>query len=160
MFTQRQYDFFKTLYDEESARYTELENRAKLYLGVITLYVGAIAFKIEDVSKFARTVNIPWPVLLVVGLLFLVSLLLTILAIKIRHYEGISEPEDILAEIGDAPPTDEEFFEDRIVDLAVATKRNVEQNNKNAELLNWASIALAGGVGLHLVIFATALFRL
>jgi hypothetical protein len=62
----------------------------------------------------------------------------------IRTYEGIADPREIIERFGDAPPSNDDFFDNRITDLAVATNRNSAANDKTAWALNWASICLFG----------------
>jgi len=94
--------------------------------------------------------------LIATGSLLLLALLSTILAISIRSFEGICDPEDVIANFGDAPPRDADFLDDRIVDLAVATNRNASQNNQTAQYLRAAIILLFLGVLLHVAIFFVA----
>jgi hypothetical protein len=159
VFTERQYEFFRSLYEEENERYTALEARTKLYLTVITLYVGAIAFKFEDVAKFATRFGIATSLLAAVGLIFLLALVLTVLAARIRDFEGLCEPEALIEGMGNKPITDSKFFEDRVIDLAVATTRNSKENDKIAGLLYWASVLIALGVLAHfLIVWAVLAF--
>jgi hypothetical protein len=59
MGSEFQYKVFKDTYDEENSRYTELEKRGQFYFGLQTFYLGAIAFKLDDVLKFAATTSVP-----------------------------------------------------------------------------------------------------
>ena len=47
MATEKQYAFFKALYDEEVARQASLADRAKTYLSLITFYSAFILFAVE-----------------------------------------------------------------------------------------------------------------
>jgi hypothetical protein len=100
MATEKQYQFFKALYDEENRRHAELADRAKMYIGVITLYVGAISFKIEDIAKFARQENVPIWLFLFVGAIFVGALLFSVWAVFIRDYEGITDAEALVEQFG------------------------------------------------------------
>ena len=71
MATKEQYEFFKSLYDEENSRYSVLENRAKLYVTIIALYLGAIAFKIADVLALSSQLKVPLLAFTVVIVMFL-----------------------------------------------------------------------------------------
>ncbi len=124
MATEKQYQFFKALYDEENRRHSELADRAKMYIGIVTLYVGAISFKIEDITKFAKNENVPVWLFLLVGAIFLGALLFSVWAIFVRDYESIVDPEALAEQFGTAMPTEDDFFSARIVDFAVAVNRN------------------------------------
>lgn len=157
MATETEYQVFKALYDEESTRYAELESRAKLYLTIITFYLGAIAFKLEDITKFLNEFNVPkWPYVFS-GLLLIIALLLTILGTRIMTFEGQFDPEEVYKTSREKPLKD--FLDDRLVDLAVATNRNSVTNNSIATFLEWASYFLFAAVAIQMLIFAFALVR-
>lgn len=137
MATEIQYQIYKAVYDEEAARYSALENRSKLYLTIITFYLGAITFKINDVLEFVSKFNVRKWLYLASGFILVVALLLTVLATRIRKYEGICDLEEVYQ--SNEGETDEDFLENRLTDLAVATNRNSDENNKVATLLQWAS---------------------
>jgi hypothetical protein len=158
MASEKQYDVFRSLYDEEIERYTALESRAKLYLTIITFYLGAVVFKMEDVMKFITVFQVPLGLYLALSVVLLCALLLTVLATRIRTYEGICDPEEVIRSFGKTKPTDEEFLDHRVVDLACATNRNVAENNKVAGILQTASYLLFVSVFLQLVIFGLAIF--
>jgi hypothetical protein len=159
MATEIQYKVFRASYDEENTRYSHLENRAKLYLTIITFYLGAVAFKITDIASFASQFRIPITLYLVMALLLLVALLLTILATRIRTYEGVNDLENIVKSLGAVGPTDEEFLDSCLIDLAVATNRNARINNKVASVLQWASYLLFLAVVCQLTIFLWAMLN-
>lgn len=157
MATETQYKVFKELYDEEAERYSALGTRSNLYLTVITFYLGVILLKVDDVLKFASgfRVSVVW--FLCVGMFFVIALLLTVAAIRIREYEGVCDPEEVIAGFGKHPPTDTKFLDDRIVDLAVATNRNSAQNDRVAGLLQWAATVILLAVLIQVAVFMVAI---
>ena len=159
MATENQYKFYRALYDEENGRYGLLEARAKLYLIILTFYLGALAFKLSDVKVFFTEFGIPLSLALSAGLAFLCALLCCIYSILIREYEAITDPEELIASLGKQPPTDDDFFDDRIVDMAVATNRNSGQNDRAANALQVAGWLMAVGVVLHVIVFVIALLK-
>jgi hypothetical protein len=142
MATKTQYDFFKAVYDEETERYNALEGRAKLYLTIITFYLGAIAFKIDDVMKFVSQFRMPIWLYMLLTTVLLIALLLTVLATRIRVYESVCDLKRIIGSFGESPPNDEDFLDDHLVELAVATDRNRKENDRVAAVLQWASYSL------------------
>jgi hypothetical protein len=154
--TEIQYNSFKSLYDEEAARYTSLTTKAQLYFSIIAAYLGAIAFKFEDVENFSKAWGVPDSLFLVTGALLVLALLAVVVGISVREYEGVYDPEVVISNFGAQPPTDEEFLDDRIVDLAVATKRNSVQNERTANWLKAAIILIFVAICFHFVIFAKA----
>ncbi len=159
MATEKQYDVFKSLYDEEVERYVALEGRAKLYLTIITFYLGTIAFKIKDVMDFVTKFGIPIWLYLGLSIVLLIALLLTVLATRIRSYEGVCDPEQLFNEVKKGDVNDERFLGRRLADLAIATNRNIAENNRVAMVLQFASYLLFAAVSLQLIIFIMAVLR-
>jgi hypothetical protein len=157
MATDTQYKVFKEVYDQESERYSNLGTRASLYLTLITFYLGAVLLKVDDVLKFVTTFHVPVVLFLLSGALLVAALFLTALAVTVRDYEGICDPEKVIKGFGESPPSDEEFLDDRIVDLAVATNRNNRQNNRVATLLKWAARVICCSVALQTVVLFIAI---
>ena len=161
MATEAQYKFFKELYDEENKRYSDLDNKGKLYVTIITFYLGAIAFKFNDVTQLTVQVSYAkWFYLVIVSVL-VVALLCTIFAIRVRSFEGIADPVKVIDNYGESAPSDTDFLDDRIADLAVATNRNSNQNNRIAGSLALASvfIFLAGTIQFVLLLIAILKLR-
>lgn len=159
MATKEQHDFFRFLYEEEERRYSQLEGRAKLYLSVIAIFLATLIFKIDDVEKSIELLRIPWSVVLVQAALQASSLVFVVFGVFIREYEGIADPEEIVAGFGEAPPTNEAFFDDRIADYVVATNRNAAANDKAARFLEIAVFLLGSAMLLMLGMIVTRLFK-
>lgn len=159
MATKAQYDVFRGAYEEENDRHSGLEGRAKLYLTIITAYLGAVAFKTTDVLAFLKVFSIPFYWYLLLGVSLVLALLLTVCAMGIRKYEGVFDPEAEIKSFGEKQPTDEDFFDKRIVDLAVATSRNSDVNNRIASYLQWCGILVFIAVCLQLVVFGIAILH-
>jgi hypothetical protein len=110
----------------------------------------------EDVLRFVEHFHVPIWLYLAMVLLLLVGLFLTVLATRIQVFEGICDLERVVDSFGEQPPTDEEFLDDRLADLVVATNRNSIQNDKIARCLRVASYALMLAVLMQLTIFTLA----
>ena len=154
------YKFFQALYDEEAKRFAELESRARLYFSIASLYVGAIAFKFDDVVKLVGRINLPAVHIVLDGALFIVAILFCVLAMQVREYEGIAAPYDILHlfEV-EGVPSDGDFFHDRIVDYAVAVKRNSRINNRIAIWLSVSGFSILSGVAGQVLMFVYIAIR-
>jgi hypothetical protein len=152
MASKEQYEFFRLLYEEEERRYGQLEGRAKLYLSVITLFLAAVLFKASEVRSSAAVLGIPWPVVAMEAAMLVGALLLVILGVLIRSYEGIADAGEIIEHLGDSPPSNDEFFDDRIVDFAAASIRNARVNDRSARYLAGAAILLAGSMAVLVVV--------
>lgn len=96
MATHEQYEFFKFLYEEEGERYGQLEARAKLYLGVITVFLATLLYKAGEVKASVTAIRIPWALVLIEAALLAASLMFTVFGSLIRTYEGLADPEEII----------------------------------------------------------------
>ena len=148
------YKFFQALYEEESKRFAELESRARLYFSIASLYVGAIAFKFDDVIKFVNRAHVPAVVIVVDGAAFVVAILFCVLAMQVRKYEGISDPDEILNGFDeDGVPNDIDFYDDRVIDYSVAIAKNSAVNNRVATWLLVSGFSILAGVAGQVVLF-------
>ena len=77
-------------------------------------------------------------------------------ALRIRNFEAVNDGAQIILDYGDDWPTEEQFYEDRVADYAVASSTNRELNNETAALLSWSSWSMAVGIVylLGIVLFA------
>ncbi len=57
MASESQYEFFKCAYDEERDRYRELINRGKVFLTVVSIYLGLLAANADRLSKGYRRIR-------------------------------------------------------------------------------------------------------
>jgi hypothetical protein len=80
-----------------------------------------------------------------------------VLAIWIRQFEAVADPDKVVEEFNAGAPKDEDFFDSRIADYVVATRRNRKTNNDIAQRLRLAVMLLCLGVALHLVTLLVAL---
>jgi hypothetical protein len=159
MATEAQYKIFKEIFDEESKRYSELDAKAKLYITIITFYLGAVAFKFKDVLELTNSIACTRWLYLAISLALVGALLCTIIAMRVRTFEGICDPEEVIQSFAKSPLTDDEFRDDRITDLAVATNRNFAQNNRIAGSLSFASYLIFLAALIQLGLFAVAIFK-
>jgi hypothetical protein len=157
MASEKQMAFFKSLYDEEAARHAVLMERAKTYITVITIYIGIVGLKVGDLSTLTKDFKVPWALLLCIALAVGAALLLTVMAIRVREFEALVEPEKAAAELDQPGMTDEKFFANRIADYVVATQVNRKVVNDIGFKLRLAVMFLGGGVALHLFTVLIAL---
>lgn len=150
MASEKQFEFFKFLYDEEEQRAHFLQEHAKNNLTLATLYSAFVIFVIEKLrpdSAFSKSIFIATVVFM------LLAFLLSLWGSQISNYEALTDPDDIIEEYGDEPPSDEEFFDNRIADISVAYRRNSLTNDKKAIQLQFARYCLLAGVAFHACYF-------
>jgi hypothetical protein len=150
MATEKQLDFFRSLYEEESKRAELLGDHAKNNLSLATLYSAFIFFVAE--KQPSQTI-LTKALFLAAVFSMLGAFLLSLWATQIANYEALADPKDILDRLGDAPPTDDDFFDDRIVDYTVAYGRNSDVNDKKAARLQFARYLLLAGIVFHAAYF-------
>jgi hypothetical protein len=155
MASEQQFEFFKSLYEAESRRAGVLAEHAKNNLGLATLYSAFILFVVE---KQIVVTSLSKALFIATVLCMLMAFLLSLWATQVANYEACTVPKDVFAFYGDKPPTDEEFFDDRIVDYSVASERNSLVNDKKARQLLFARYFLLLGVTLHASYFVARLF--
>lgn len=142
------YEFFRSLYDEESDRYSLLIQRAQIFLGICTFFLGGLAFKadasLREAPFCARAAFIGGTAF------FAIAFLLVILALSIYTYEGLADPATVIKD-GEDKLSDSDFLDYRIADVVVAVERNTSQNNKRAQLLFASVLLMFVGVVLSLL---------
>ena len=154
MATEKQYLFFKSVYDEETARQASLQDRAKYYLSIITVYSAFILFVAEKLKPTTFTHKLVFVV--AVGSM-LAGFLFSLWSMKISAYETPSDPNEIIDGFQTAPPTDDDFFDDRIIDYAVAYERNSAVNDSKADQLTLAGYCMLVGLTAHALYVALRL---
>ena len=155
MATEKQYLFFKSLYDEENERTKLLGEHAKNNLGLATVYSAFIIF-VMDKQMATMTAIGKW---LFVGaiLLMLTSFLLSLLATRISDFEVATLPAEVFESFGDNAPSDEGVLDDRIADYSVACESNSSVNDRNAKMLLVARYVLLAGIAVHAAYFVERL---
>ena len=151
MATEKQYAFFKDLYEEESKRTDELHEHAKNNLGLTTLYSAFVIFVVEKLKADGPVTRAAFFATIAC---MLVAFLLSLWATRVSVFEAVNVPADVLEEYGDDEPSDSDFFDDRIVDYTVAYERNAVVNNEKANQLIVARYCLLAGIALHAIYFA------
>jgi hypothetical protein len=132
MATEKQYAFFKSLYDEENERTKILGEHAKNNLGLVAVYSAFILFVADKNADHLQAIG---KSLFVAAVLFmLLAFLLSLVATQISVFCAVADPDQIFAAYGDEPPTDEEFFDDRIIDYSTAYERNSSVNDQNSRV--------------------------
>ena len=90
---------------------------AKTYLSLVTLYSAFVFFVAE---KLRPDTVVSTLIFFATVAAMALSFLLSLWSAKVSEYEAPSDPQEIIEKFGDSPPTDEDFFDDRIIDFAVA----------------------------------------
>ena len=146
MATSEQLDYFKHIYAQEMARSDELINRGKLFLSVITLYMGLLGIAADKVVPKLSSSSIVIACYLSGFVSFVIALVLIVMAIGIYNYVYPSDPKSILQEADENWPDNESFFLERMAELAAAFKNNCPINDKRAKYLKWASLLMLTGI--------------
>src|ERR1041385_844678 len=124
MATEAQYEFFKFRYMEGVERYQALIARGQIFLSIVTLYIGALSFKLSPSGASTSALTelqkplLKWMYCSVL-ISLLISLLLIVLALGIYKYHALIDPVRIIESYGPTPPTDPDFWDARIVNFAL-----------------------------------------
>jgi hypothetical protein len=129
MASEKQFLFFKSLYDEEVQRTQQLRDHAKNYLSLATFYSAFVAFVVQQMRP---STPLPIAIFLASVICMLLAFLLALWASGIADFEVANNPEDVVDEFGDKPMSDEAFFDNRIGDFVVASEGNSEVNDRKA----------------------------
>ena len=157
--TKEQYEFYRTLYDQEERTSLQLEGRAKVYLGIVSAFLAAMILKASDAESTSKSLHIPWGLMLLEALPMTVALALILWALRIRNFEAVNDGAELILDYGDDWPTHEQFYEDRVVDYAFASSTNRSLNNQTGRLLSWSSWFMASGIIYLLGIVLFAIWR-
>jgi hypothetical protein len=134
----RQKDYFQYLYEQEQKRAASIIGGAKVYIGFLVFIVGSISLKVITPDKLAELFNnnvIPFwskmvgiSFILLSGLSLLISLLFTILVLKVWSYERLCNPTERFKET--ISMTNQlEVLSKCLSDFAIAASRNNIINN-------------------------------
>jgi hypothetical protein len=161
MATKDQYEFFKTLYQEQNDRKKTIETRAQLYLTVQTLYFGFVVLKFSDLLSSSNKTPSSLPSVylwlqILVAALMATALVFTLLAVKIRQYEAVCDLKEAAISI-DEDPEEGRFFDLRIGDFVVASNRNIKANSDAADSLKIAGRLMVGAIISHLAFLVVSL---
>jgi hypothetical protein len=160
MATKEQYDFFKDQFIEEEKRYSDLTKRGEIYFSILSLLLTSVIFKTKDIFEIVKSIeSLSFKMTLIA--IFILSIVLFCLAfyfialgLKIRTFEGVTNVKEYLNSLGDEPPTNEDFFDDRIVDFIAASEKNETINDKRANKLSISlGFILAGFICMALFLF-------
>lgn len=77
MATKEQFEFFRSLYEEEERRYGYLSARGTFYVGVVTLMLTALALKLDSANSLLSC--IPGWLIFLEACLFALTLLAVVL---------------------------------------------------------------------------------
>jgi hypothetical protein len=147
MATLKQYEFFNSLYDEESARTDELHGYGKTYLSLATFYSAFVAFVVEKLRPDTTATKI---LFLATVVCMLGAFFISLWSMKVSNFEAVTTPRDVIDQFDeDEPMTDEEFFDNRIADYVVAYERNSVVNDRKARQVEIAGYAILMGIFLH-----------
>jgi hypothetical protein len=157
MATEKQCAFFEKLYTEECAREASLNAYSAGLLSLITLYSGLMLFVAEHGSS-VRIETTPAKLFFLLALMSMViGFLFAMLARQLAKYEALNDPDSVIAQYGDEPMLDSEFFDNRIADYRAAIVANTAVNNGKAFWLERATVCLGLSIFFHALIFVFAI---
>jgi hypothetical protein len=157
--TKEQYEFYRSLYDEEERTSVQLEGRSKVYLGVVSAILAAILFKADEARKTADALHIPWELLLLEALAMTLALLVVLRALRFRDYQAVCDGALLIEKDSVDWPSNDRFYGERVTDYAEASTENRSINRETATLLAVASWLVSSGILVLLGIVIVAIWR-
>lgn len=158
MATAAQYACFKEIFDRENSRQESLVERGTIYLSIITLYLGLLAVAADKVIPNINQSGLAMAAYLASFVAFVASMTFVVLAMGIYKYVYPTDPKTVVEGIDQRWPSDAEFFDARIAELAAAFKTNQPVNERRANYLKFASFCMLAGIGLQAVVLSLLLF--
>lgn len=162
MATPVQYACFKDIYEREIARHVRLIDRGKLYLSVITLYLGLLSVAADSVVPLVTHHPLTTAAYLASFVAFVAALCLVVYAIGIYTYVYPTDPESTLLYYDrhndGRLPADAEFLDRMVVEFATAFTANHPVNERRATLLKYASFAMLAGIAAQAVVLSSFVF--
>ncbi len=153
--------YSKTLHEQENQRNDKLTNVTNIYLVVITfaftLLLGVLSLISPTAGSMLLKLSKEFQIVLFGGLgvsvlLILMSLIFTMLVLKVRSFERLCNPKEFIVEAS-SMKSEEEVVGAIISHYVVATERNFLINNRKARFL-------AYGLQTYIIGFAILLFTL
>ena len=155
MATSNQLEYFQWIFNREVEREKELINRGKIYLSIITLYLGLSGIAADKLVAGLNEGSY-LPFVYVAGFIaFAAALVLVIRAMSVFRYVYPTDPETVLIEGREAWPNDARFNLERMAELAAAFEYNHPINEKRATALKYATYALFAGILLQAISLST-----
>jgi hypothetical protein len=139
-------DYSKNLHEQENQRNDKLTSVTNIYLVVITfaftLLLGVLSLISPSAVNMLLKLSGDFQIVLFGGLgisvfLLLMSLIFTVLVVKVRSFERLCNPKEFVIEAS-IIKSEEEVISAIISHYVVATERNFLVNNKKAKYLSYA----------------------
>lgn len=154
--------YCKYLYEEEKDRTDKINSATNTYLAFITF-----AFSFGSGLLGWLSTNIPTPVfsitspgkLIAISMLFIaviflvISLVFTVLVVKVRNFERLCEPEEFVSEAMNYSEMDD-LLSLMLSNYVVALDRNYLVNNEKTQFLTRGLVTYLIGILLMFVAFA------
>lgn len=146
---------FYRYYETEESRYSQLSEKANIYLAVIS---GLSLFGGLNVGEIDVLISNHWAaeVLAVACAIFvLVSLIAVILSLRILPYKDVCDVEQMVVDIEGKKYDDDDVYSVLLGNLAAAIANNRHYNDVRARYLEWCvaslGFAVASFFGLSIV---------
>lgn len=162
----RLHDYFKYMYEEERHRSEKLNSASNTYLVFITFAftftTGLLNWTGNPFGDLlSKNATLIQSILLVVVcfalILIFMSLILTILVVKVYRFERLCNPKDFAVETADI--NDESLILTSIIShYIVATERNYKVNNTKANFLSYGLKAYV--IGFTLLVISLSILAL
>jgi hypothetical protein len=156
MASEKQMEFFKYLFDLESERRKLLRATATTYLTLSTFYSAFVFFVAE---KLRPIEFLPKLLFAAAVVSMIVAFVLSLWVIQVSSLYVPTRPNAVIGQYGEHPPSDADFFDNRIIDFSVAYNANSPLNDRKARTLAAAGGSMLAGLIFHALFFLDWLYN-
>lgn len=150
---KEKYEIFKYIFEKEEKRRDELTGRIKIYLSILTFYLGVLAFNLKEVQEVLQDTGLSVKVLWVITLVALVVPLFFIVRTLTLQYQGMSGLDDLIQSDEVSNTNASEFYLARMVDLADVHDQNIVTNDRVSRDLAISTVFLSIGIATSFALF-------
>jgi len=154
MATKLQYDILRSVYSDQLARCSELMQRSQIYIGICTIIFSGFGIKLNEILA-CNLWYFYVPAIFAI-LAFLFAFFTLLISVRSDESESVCDPKEVVSEFEQGIPTDEDFLNDRIIDISVAWQRTKKLNDIKALAIRKAVTFLI--IGLILAFFSLAIY--
>lgn len=143
--------------ESERARFDSLVTKAQICLATSAAYIGFILNVLFPGRRlWSDYFCISTPAFVFGLFLLFTSVILSMNSLRIRRFEALFSPAELIENGEIDPKNAQTFWEDRLIDAIAATEKNRSTNNDVAKSLQKALFLLTGTLVLHIASALTA----
>jgi hypothetical protein len=170
-FAKARYEYCLQLYKREQERKDILEKKAQFYLSLVTLFLGALVLKVENIETIRSLLRNPQKqtatILYISSAIFLVSLAVALISILLAvHVRGylIEHPVDLISALFSSEPgyldanTELELYTSTAKSYALATESDRVINEHKSRWVQISSLSVFVALLSFVILYGSLFF--